>query len=90
MQALFTTINSALNAATTTFGVLEKIAITADNFASVAQIKSGTYLKEAEHDQVIAVEEFAFEREKRRAKLESKRADLKSGKVKEVKAIAAS
>lgn len=76
MQAFWTAFNQLFSAATTLFGAMEKGAATIDNLAAVGQLKSATYLKEAEHDQEVAVDEFAFAREKRRAELDAKRKAL--------------
>lgn len=76
MQAFMSAFNQFFAMLTSLFGAGEKLAATADNLAGVGQIKSGTYLKEAEHDQEIAIDEYAFAREKRRAELEAKRQAL--------------
>lgn len=77
MQQLWNAANAGLNTITVAFGATEKLAIMADNFASVGVIKSETYLAEARHDQAIAHDEFEYEREKRRMKLASKLAALR-------------
>lgn len=73
MQAFWTAVTAFFSMFTTLCSAGEKFASTLDNVAGVGQMKSKTYLTEAEHDQEVAVEEFAFAREKRRAELEAKR-----------------
>jgi hypothetical protein len=76
MQAFWTAFAQFFGMLTSLFAAGEKAARTLDNIAGVGEMKSSTYLKEAEHDQEVAVAEFAFAREKRRAELAAKRAAL--------------
>lgn len=76
MQAFWTAFGQFFSMLTLLFSAGERAASTLNNFAGVGEIKSGTYLKEAEHDQEVAVEEYAFAREKRKAELAAKRAAL--------------
>lgn len=76
MQAFWTAFAQFFATLTTLFSAAEKVATTVDNIAGVGVLKSGTYLAEAEHDQAVAVEEFAFNREARRAALDEKRKAL--------------
>lgn len=76
MQAFWTAFNQFFSMLTSLFSAGEKVAVTIDNFAGVGKIKSETFLKEAENDQEIAVEEYAFGREKRKVELAAKRKAL--------------
>jgi hypothetical protein len=78
MQAFWTAFTQLFSMITVLFSAGEKMAKTIDNVAGVGEMKSATYLKEAEHDQEVAVEEFKFAREKRRAELDAKRKSLTS------------
>lgn len=73
MQAFWTAFAQLFSTLTTLFSAAEKGAKILDNVAGVGVMKSDTYLKEAEHDQAVAVEEFAFNREQRKATLDAKR-----------------
>lgn len=76
MQAFWTAFTQLFTMITVLFSAGEKVAKTIDNVAGVGEMKSNTYLKEAAHDQEVAIEEFAFARDKRRAELAAKRAAL--------------
>jgi aspartokinase len=76
MQAFWSAFAQFFGMLTSLFSAGEKAARTLDNIAGVGEIKSSTYLKEAVHDQEVAVDEFKFAREKRVAELNAKRAAL--------------
>lgn len=94
MQAIWIAVAQFFATLTTLFSAAEKVASTLNNVAGVGEMKSATYYKEAQHDQEVAVEEFAFARDMRKAELDKKRAALKNnattvGAPKAAKAIAA-
>lgn len=76
MQAFWTALNQFFSMLTLLFSAGEKVAGTLNNVAGVGEMKSRTYLDEAAHDQEVAIEEFAFARDKRRNELAVKRQAL--------------
>lgn len=76
MQAFWTAFAQFFSMLTLLFSAGERAASTLNNIAGVGEMKSKTYLDEAAHDQEVAVEEFAFARDKRRAELAVKRQAL--------------
>ncbi len=76
MQAFWTAFTQLFTMITVLFSAGEKVAKTIDNVAAVGELKSDTYRKEAKNDQEIAIDEFAFAREKRKAELAEKRKAL--------------